>query len=100
MSVLDDIKKTSDIKTIKKELLPNLAQEIRQKIIETTSKTGGHIASSLGAVDLTVALHYVFDVVSIIFCLISCARLGNKSLFIVFISLGFVILSNIAISSS
>ena len=43
-------------------MLPELAQEIRQKIIETTSKTGGHLASSLGAVDLTIALHYVFDV--------------------------------------
>ncbi|MBR4632522.1 MAG: 1-deoxy-D-xylulose-5-phosphate synthase [Elusimicrobia bacterium] len=62
MSILDNITKPDDIKIIKKDLLPELAQEIRQKIIETTSKTGGHLASSLGAVDLTIALHYVFDV--------------------------------------
>ena len=62
MAILDNITKPDDIKIIKKDLLPELAQEIRQKIIETTSKTGGHLASSLGAVDLTIALHYVFDV--------------------------------------
>ena len=62
MSILENISSPNSIKIVKKELLPELAKEIRQEIIETTSKTGGHIASSLGVVDLTVALHYVFDV--------------------------------------
>ena len=62
MSILENISSPNSIKIVKKELLPQLAKELRQEIIETTSKTGGHIASSLGVVDLTVALHYVFDV--------------------------------------
>ena len=62
MSILEQLSSPNGIKIVKKELLPNLAQELRQEIIKTTSKTGGHIASSLGVVDLTVALHYVFDV--------------------------------------
>ena len=62
MSILDNISSPNAIKIVKKDLLPNLAQEVRQEIIETTSKTGGHLASSLGVVDLTIALHYVFDV--------------------------------------
>ncbi len=62
MSILDNISSPNAIKIVKKDLLPNLAQEVRQEIIETVSKTGGHIASSLGVVELTIALHYVFDV--------------------------------------
>ena len=42
-------------------MLPTLAREIREYMVESVSKTGGHLASSLGAVDLTVALHYVFN---------------------------------------
>ena len=42
-------------------VLQQLAKELRQKIIETTSKTGGHLAPSLGTVELTIALHFVFD---------------------------------------
>jgi len=41
--------------------LPKLADELREMIIKTVSKTGGHLAPSLGVVDLTVALHYAFD---------------------------------------
>ena len=62
MSILDNISSPNAIKIVKKDLLPNLAKEVRQEIIETVSKTGGHIASSLGVVELTIALHYVFDV--------------------------------------
>ncbi len=61
MSILDKIDKPADLKMIKKELLPQLAEEIRTKIIETVSQTGGHLASSLGAVELTIALHYTFN---------------------------------------
>lgn len=62
MSILEYINSPQDVKLVKKELLPKLAEELREKIIETTSKNGGHLASSLGVVDLTVALHYIFDV--------------------------------------
>lgn len=62
MSILDNISSPNAIKIVKKDLLPNLAKEVRKEIIETVSKTGGHIASSLGVVELTIALHYVFDV--------------------------------------
>ena len=62
MSILENISTPNGIKIIKKELLPQLAKEIRTKIIETVSKNGGHIASSLGVVELTIALHYCFDV--------------------------------------
>jgi len=62
MALLEYINTVQDVKLVKKELLPKLADELRKKIIETTAKNGGHLASSLGVVDLTVALHYVFDV--------------------------------------
>ena len=62
MSILENISSPNAIKIVKKDLLPNLAQEVRQQLIQTTAKNGGHLASSLGVVDLTIALHYVFDV--------------------------------------
>lgn len=58
---LDEINKTNDIKKIPKEKYPILAQEIREFLIENVSKTGGHLASNLGTVDLTIALHAVLD---------------------------------------
>ncbi|WP_372520459.1 1-deoxy-D-xylulose-5-phosphate synthase N-terminal domain-containing protein, partial [Candidatus Ruminimicrobiellum ovillum] len=61
MSIMDNISSPNAIKIVKKDLLPDLAQEVRQEIIETVSKTGGHLASSLGVVELTIALHRVFD---------------------------------------
>ncbi len=61
MSILEKIERPSDLKMIKKELLPELIKEIRDLMIRTTSKTGGHLASSLGAVELTIALHYVLN---------------------------------------
>jgi len=61
MGILDKIQKPADLRLIRKELLPKLAEEIREYIISTVSKTGGHLASSLGTVELTIALHYVFD---------------------------------------
>ncbi|MBI4651065.1 1-deoxy-D-xylulose-5-phosphate synthase [Candidatus Desantisbacteria bacterium] len=59
--LLDLINDPGDLKKINQSLLPQLAQEIRETIIETVSKTGGHLASSLGVVELTIALHYVLD---------------------------------------
>ena len=61
MSYLDSIKSPADTKKLTVEELIELANEVRQEIISTVSKTGGHLASSLGAVELTVALHHVFD---------------------------------------
>ena len=59
--LLDGIDSPADLKGLSLEDLQRLAGEIREQIIETTSKTGGHLAPSLGAVELTLALHYVFD---------------------------------------
>ncbi len=61
MAVLELIDRPSDLRVIRKELLLQLAEEIREKIITVTSQKGGHLASSLGTVELTIALHYVFD---------------------------------------
>ena len=60
-TALKNIKSPQDLKEIPIKDLPLLAQEIRDKIIKVTSQNGGHIAPSLGAVDLTIALHYVLD---------------------------------------
>lgn len=62
MSILDQINSPTDLKKIPREDLPKLAHEIRQLIVDVVSKTGGHLASNLGVVELTIALHYVFDV--------------------------------------
>ena len=59
--LLSRIESPADIKDLSLDQLQDLAEEIRWKIIETTSKTGGHLAPSLGTVELTIALHYVFD---------------------------------------
>ena len=59
--LLEQIKKENDIKRIPPENFPQLAQEIREFLLEHLSRTGGHLASNLGAVELTMALHYVFD---------------------------------------
>ena len=59
--VIDRIKTSHDIKQLDQEELAELCQEIREEIISTVSKTGGHLASNLGVVELTAALHYVFD---------------------------------------
>ncbi|MCL2335608.1 MAG: 1-deoxy-D-xylulose-5-phosphate synthase [Endomicrobia bacterium] len=61
MSFLENINNPQDLKKLKKEELPELAKEIRKEIVDTVSKTGGHLAPSLGAVDLTLSLHYVYD---------------------------------------
>ena len=59
--VLDKINKENDIKKIDKRLYPVLAEEIRTFLIDKISKTGGHLASNLGTVDLTIALHAVLN---------------------------------------
>lgn len=59
--LLPKINSPQDLKKFSLEELNQLANEIRVKIIETVARTGGHLASNLGVVELTLALHYVFD---------------------------------------
>ena len=59
--ILDQIKAPYDVKKLDLEELERLGEEIRKEIISTVSKNGGHLASNLGVVELTIALHYVFD---------------------------------------
>src|SRR4030067_1236016 len=59
--LLNQIQTAHDIKELDEEELEKLGHEIREEIISTVSKTGGHLASNLGVVELTAALHYVFD---------------------------------------
>ena len=61
MNLLSKIDSPADIKKLSEEQLPQLAQELRQFILEKISRIGGHLGASLGAVELTIALHYVFD---------------------------------------
>lgn len=58
---LDKIESPRDVKRLPEEVLPELADEIRRVLIGTVSENGGHLASNLGVVELTIALHRVFD---------------------------------------
>lgn len=60
-SLLDEITTPSDLKTLSDQQLAQLADELRVDVIEAVSRTGGHLGSSLGVVELTVALHAVFN---------------------------------------
>jgi len=59
--ILDRIETSHDVKKLDYEELGQLCRELREEIISTVSKTGGHLASNLGVVELTAALHFVFD---------------------------------------
>jgi len=59
--LIDKINGPGDLRRLRLSELPVLAQEIRDEILTTVSKTGGHLASSLGAVELAIAIHYTFD---------------------------------------
>lgn len=61
LSILDKIKSSADIKALDESELQPLCSELREFIIENVSKTGGHLASNLGTVELSVALHRVYD---------------------------------------
>lgn len=61
MTLLNRIHAPEDFNRLTRDQLPNLARQIRQRIIQVVSENGGHLASSLGAVELTLAIHYVFD---------------------------------------
>ncbi|MBR7146528.1 MAG: 1-deoxy-D-xylulose-5-phosphate synthase [Oscillospiraceae bacterium] len=59
--ILDSIHSPADVKALSAEQVNTLCREIREFLVESVSKTGGHLASNLGAVELTVAIHRVFD---------------------------------------
>lgn len=61
MPLLDAIRSPADLKSLSIEQLETLATEIRKKIFDTVSQNGGHLASNLGVVELTIALHRVYD---------------------------------------
>ncbi|MDR1159157.1 MAG: 1-deoxy-D-xylulose-5-phosphate synthase, partial [Syntrophomonadaceae bacterium] len=61
MNILQSVKTPGDLRGLGKEALERLASELRDFLIEHVSKTGGHLASNLGAVELTLALHRVYD---------------------------------------
>jgi len=62
VGLLETIDSPADLKKLPVSDLPALAEEIRELIVRVVSETGGHLASSLGAVELAIAIHYVFDV--------------------------------------
>jgi len=59
--LLDTVRFPADIRSLSKDQLPELADELRQETISAVSVTGGHLGAGLGVVELTIALHYVFD---------------------------------------
>src|ERR1700724_2370178 len=59
--LLDGIRSPTDVKALREEDLPQLAQEVRDELIKVLSETGGHLGPNLGVVELTIALHRVFD---------------------------------------
>ena len=59
--MLEKIKSSEDVKKLSKQEKTELAEEIRKYILEVVSENGGHLASNLGVVELTIALHSVFD---------------------------------------
>jgi len=61
MILLDTLTSTADLKRLSREELAALAGEMRARLIDVCSRTGGHIGAGLGVVELTIALHYVFD---------------------------------------
>jgi 1-deoxy-D-xylulose-5-phosphate synthase len=60
-TLLDGIRSPADIKALPEQDLPQLAQEVRDKLVSVLSETGGHLGPNLGVVELTIALHRVFD---------------------------------------
>jgi 1-deoxy-D-xylulose-5-phosphate synthase len=61
LSLLEKINSPADVRLLKEEQLPELAQDVRDRMIDVVSKVGGHFAPGLGVVELTIALHYIFD---------------------------------------
>ena len=60
-TLLEEIDGPADLRRLPVSKLPQVAHDIRTRIIEVVGKNGGHLASNLGVTELTIALHYVFD---------------------------------------
>ncbi len=60
-TLLNNINDPADLRLLDRQQLPELAQELRQYVIESVSQTGGHLASGLGSIELTIALHYLYN---------------------------------------
>ena len=77
---LDKVNFPSDIKSLKSSELKILAKEVREEMIDAVSVTGGHLGAGLGVVELTIALHYVFDTPNdkIICILLRCSSTNFK----------------------
>lgn len=60
-SLLNTVSSPSQLRNLERKLLPQLADELRRFLVESVAKTGGHLSSNLGTVELTIALHYVFN---------------------------------------
>src|SRR5499427_7616815 len=61
MSLLDRVQLPADLRGLARDDLPRLAEDIRARLVDVCSRTGGHIGAGLGVVELTIALHYAFD---------------------------------------
>ena len=61
LTLLDSIHFPADVRRLPRAALRQLADEVRQFVLRSVAKTGGHLSASLGAVEIAVALHYVFD---------------------------------------
>ena len=59
--LLDTISTPAQMRRLERRQLPQLADELRAFLVESVARTGGHLSSNLGTVELTVALHHVFD---------------------------------------
>ena len=59
--ILDKINYPNDLRKLNREQLSQVSKELREELINVVSETGGHLGAGLGVVELTVALHYVFD---------------------------------------
>ena len=59
--LLDTINSPADLRKLERDQLPQLAAEVREFLVESVSKTGGHLSSNLGTVELSIALHYAYD---------------------------------------
>ena len=86
--ILETIHSPADVKALEADKLPLLCQELRDFLVENVSRTGGHLASNLGAVELTVAIHRVFDTAEdrLVFdvghqCYVHKALTGRRELF-------------------
>src|SRR5258707_9273794 len=61
MTILDRVKSPTDVRVLTRDELKQLADDVRARLIDVCSRTGGHIGAGLGVVELTIALHYAFD---------------------------------------